>query len=84
MGEAPGERPLYAHCAICGAAIRWGDRLVTIARFEEQVREDGDVQVTGEDTLASLCAACGSRHPAAAIRLDLGGRSFRGTEGRGW
>ena len=71
--------PLYAQCNLCGTDIRWGDRVVTIARYEEKVRDDGEIDVLGEDTLASLCAACGNRFPAAAIRLDLGGQMFHGS-----
>ena len=74
------QRSLYANCTLCGSAIRWGDPVVTIARYEEQVRADGDIEVVGENTLASLCSTCGKRYPAAAIRLDLGGRLFSGTQ----
>jgi hypothetical protein len=84
MDDLQGERPLYANCALCGAAIRWGDRLVTIARYDEQLQGDGSVEVTGEDTLVSLCSPCGLRHPVSAVQLDVGGRPFRGTEGRGY
>lgn len=72
------EHTLYANCTYCGTAIRSGDLVVTVARYQEEVQVDGTIEVVGEDTLASLCSSCGQRFPASAMRLDLGGRSFIG------
>lgn len=78
------EAALYANCTLCGVSICWGDHVVTIARYEERIQANGKIHVTGEDTLVSLCATCGSKFSAAAVRLDLRGRLFCGLAGRGF
>jgi hypothetical protein len=79
MDSSRADEPrLHDHYALCGAAIRWGDRVVTIARYEEQVRADGDIEVIRAEVRVSLCEACGRRNPTLATRLELGGQSFTG------
>ena len=67
-----GQPPLHAHCAACGAAIRWGDMTVSVFRNEEQVCPDGDRDMGDRDLLARLCEACGKRYPPGAIRVLFG------------
>jgi hypothetical protein len=76
--HSSGQPPLHDHCSLCGAAIRWGDPVVTIERHEEQVRTDGDIEVTLAEVLVSLCAECGRRFPSSTTRVELGGQSFVG------
>lgn len=67
----PGLPALFAHCAVCGAAIRWGDAAVTITRTNERLADDGVAEILDGDWLSSLCAACGPQYPAKAIRITF-------------
>jgi hypothetical protein len=75
-----GQPTLYDHCSLCGAAIRWGDSAVTIARHDERVRANGDIEVIRAEVLVSLCAACGRRFPTSVTRVEVGGQSFSGPQ----
>ena len=67
--EATADRPVYGHCAVCGAVIRWGEPVVTVSRANELVTSSGHSEVLDGAELASLCAVCGPHYPAESIRV---------------
>lgn len=65
-----GSKELYEHCGWCGRDILYGDTSVTVNLNTE--RFDGTaVEVLNSDVLLMLCAPCGSRLDAGALRQAL-------------
>ena len=61
----------YCDCALCRCRIAWKDKFVTIFRNLEQHDSDWMTNVLDSEVLVTICADCGNRFPARAIRVSF-------------